>query len=82
MNQSLRLYDIPPGGQGTVTALLTTGPMRRRLLDLGLIPQTSITCLGRAPQGDPTAYLIRGSVIAIRAEDAQHILIQHSETRR
>lgn len=76
MNTPLPLNDISVGQQVVVDALHTTGYMRRRLLDLGLIPHTTVECLGHAPHGDPTAYLIRGAVIAIRAEDAQHILVQ------
>ena len=49
--------------------------MRRRLLDIGLIENTDVECLGRSPAGDPSAYLIRGAVIAIRAADCRDILI-------
>jgi len=49
--------------------------MRRRLLDIGLIENTDVECLGRSPGGDPTAFLIRGAVIAIRSEDCRDILI-------
>ncbi len=49
--------------------------MRRRLNDIGLIPGTRVECLGRSPGGDPSAYLIRGAVIALRRSDSQNILI-------
>ena len=48
----------------------TTGSMRRRLLDIGLIPGTRVTCTAVSPAGDPAAYLIRGAVIALRGRDA------------
>lgn len=70
------LYDIKPGEQAAVQQLLTTGPMRRRLLDLGLVPGTRIECVGQSPSGDPKAYLIRGAAIALRSEDARNILIR------
>ena len=44
--------------------------MRRRLLDIGLIPGTRVTCTAVSPAGDPAAYLIRGAVIALRGRDA------------
>ena len=47
--------------------------VKRRLLDLGLIKGTSITPLFISPSGDPTAFEIRGSVIAIRFEDTRLI---------
>ena len=46
------------------------GALRRRLLDIGLIPGTRVTCTAVSPAGDPAAYLIRGAVIALRGRDA------------
>jgi ferrous iron transport protein A len=50
--------------------------MVRRLRDLGLIEGTLVSCAFRAPSGDPTAYLIRGALIAIRDSDAAGIKIE------
>ena len=74
-NNQRCLSDIRPGEKATVSALRTEGSMRRRLLDIGLIENTDVECLGRSPAGDPSAYLIRGAVIAIRAADCRDILI-------
>ena len=49
--------------------------MRRRLLDIGLVEGTNIECLQKSPAGDPVAYLIRGAVIALRAEDSAAVLV-------
>jgi len=69
------LSQLRPGQYATVQGILTTGTMRRRLLDLGLIEHTEVMCIGKSPLGDPSAYLIRGAVIAIRAKDSRKILI-------
>lgn len=50
--------------------------MRRRLLDVGLVEDTKVECVGRSPGGDPSAYLIRGAVIAIRSEDSRGIMVR------
>ena len=50
--------------------------MRRRLLDLGLIPGTWVTCRGRAPAGDPGAYAFRGCVVALRAKDVSAVALE------
>ena len=49
--------------------------MRRRMIDLGIVEGTKIECVGRSPSGDPSAYMIRGAVIAIRKRDAKNILL-------
>ena len=49
--------------------------IRRRLYDLGLIDGTKIKALYKSPFGDPSAYLIKGAVIALRHDDTKHITI-------
>ncbi len=69
------LDKLPIGHRGKVASLLSTGIERRRMLDLGLIKGTVVEALQRSPAGDPTAYFIRGTVIALRNEDANKILL-------
>ena len=47
--------------------------VRRRMLDLGIIPGTCITPVLKSPSGNPRAYEVRGSLIAIRTEEAKKI---------
>ncbi|WOC33418.1 MULTISPECIES: FeoA family protein [Caproicibacterium] len=75
MNDRSALDTLAPGHEGRVAALTATGPMRRRLQDIGLIQGTKVCCVLQAPSGDPTAYAIRGAVIALRKEDAGHVLL-------
>lgn len=73
------LHDIKPGERATIRTLLCKGTMRRRLLDIGLIENTEIECLGTSPSGDPSAFLIRGAVIAIRSEDCKNVIVTRQE---
>ena len=75
MNYEKRLSALPCGEWGRVAFLLTEGGMRRRFLDVGLVPGTEVVCLGASPLGDPRAYLIRGKVIAIRSSDAASVVL-------
>ena len=75
MNEEQTLDRLPPGGRAVVRELRAQGGMRRRLLDIGLIENTTVECLGRSPGGDPSAFLIRGAVIAIRAQDSAGVLL-------
>lgn len=77
MQASFSLNRLKPGERALVKEIRTCGGMRRRLLDIGLIEDTQVECLGRSPFGDPSAYLIRGAVIAIRSEDGANILLNN-----
>ena len=72
-----RLSAIEPGEAAEVVALAVTcrGAQRRRLLDLGLVPGTRVSSELRGPSGDPTAYRIRGALIALRRDQAHHIFV-------
>ena len=72
------LCRLSPGESATVAGLVAGGDMRRRLQDMGLIEGTTVRCVQRSPLGDPTAFLIRGAVIALRAGDSAGVLIRHS----
>lgn len=69
------LSTLKPGEKSNVVHLDVKGLLRRRILDLGIVPGTLLTCIGKAPAGDPIAYLVRDTVIALRSEDASLIYI-------
>lgn len=77
MNENIvSLDNVPLGRTVKIKALTSSGPIRRRLLDIGLIEGTLLKCLHKSPLGDPIAYLVRGAVIALRSEDSSNILVE------
>ena len=70
------LHLLPPGAFCRVRQLNAQDNLRRRMLDLGFINNTVVEALRRSPTGDPTAYQIRGAVIALRSEEASNILVE------
>lgn len=56
--------------------LNNTGSIRRRLLDIGFIPGTKIESVLASPFKDPILYRIRGTLIAIRNDDARNIVVE------
>lgn len=72
------LADLKPRESGRVSEISPRchGVERRRLLDLGIVPGTQIAAELISPSGDPTAYRIRGALIALRREQAAHIKIE------
>jgi Fe2+ transport system protein FeoA len=70
------LDQLPTGPQARVTAMQLTGAERRRMMDLGILPGAAIEVALENPLGDPTAYRVRGAVIALRREQARQIQVE------
>jgi DtxR family Mn-dependent transcriptional regulator len=81
--EGVPLDSLSPGESGVVTGIssLTRGTERRRLFDLGVIPGTVISVEMDNPSGDPTAYRIRGTVIAFRNSQARLIKVAPFEEK-
>ncbi|MFD2171825.1 FeoA family protein [Tumebacillus lipolyticus] len=73
--ETIPLTQLAIGERARVISLLATGQQRRRMLDLGLVPQAMIEALRKSPAGDPVAYRIRGAVIALRREEASLVTV-------
>ena len=71
------LNTLKPGQSGQVVTLSPRlrGPERRRMMDLGILPGTTIKAEFISAGGDPVAYNIRGALIALRKEQAELICI-------
>ncbi|GAB4430440.1 MAG: hypothetical protein Kow0031_11320 [Anaerolineae bacterium] len=71
------LSSLKPGQSATVVSLSPgcRGAERRRFMDLGILPGTVIKAEMVSPGGDPTAYLVRRSLIGLRKEQADQIFI-------
>lgn len=62
-------------GESAVVEHIKQSSLSDRLSALGLTAGTGVRCLFRAPLGDPTAYDIRGAVIALRREDSGFVSV-------
>ena len=76
MADIMKLADLERGQSATVRALEFTDEMRRRLQDIGMVEGTPVECVGKSPFGDPGAYMVRRSVMALRREDSEKILVE------
>ena len=76
MKSTTKLCDLPIGSKGIVQHISADISIRTRLIELGLIDNTEVCCIGASPLGDPRAYMIRGAVIALRSGEAENIIIR------
>lgn len=70
-----KLCNLKCGETAVVKRIEENSPLRRRLFDIGLVSGASVTCIQKSIFGDPAAYLIRDTVIAIRNDDAQSVFV-------
>lgn len=77
MTKEKSLSDLHIDESGVVARVECEGEQLRRLLDLGITAGTRVEALFRSPGGDPTAYFIRGTVIALRRCDAKKIILKN-----
>ena len=72
----MTLRDLKPGDQGKVVSLGEKGPLRRRIMEMGVTPGTPIKVVKVAPLGDPIEVNLRGYELSLRKEEARQIEIR------
>ena len=76
----MTLAKLPLGQEAVITAVGGEGPLRCRLLDMGLIPRTRVRVEKIAPLGDPLELRVRGYSLSLRKEDAGKIEVEVAGT--
>jgi ferrous iron transport protein A len=71
----IELHRLLPGQMGVIQEVQGSGLSRRRILDLGMVPGTLVEVMRRSPLGDPVAYQVRGTIIALRQDEASQISV-------
>ena len=70
------LKDIPCGQSATVAKLTGEGPVRRRIMDMGITKGVEIFVRKVAPLGDPVEIKVKGYELSLRKADAEMIVVQ------
>lgn len=60
---------------GTINAVKVSGELGRRIREMGLVPGTKITIQGHAPLYDPIALRVMGSILTLRNNEADYIVV-------
>jgi Fe2+ transport system protein FeoA len=72
----MTLDKLNTGNKGIIKSIGGEGALRRRLLDMGLTPNTTVMVRKVAPLGDPIELHLRSYELTIRQDDARKIEIQ------
>ena len=70
------LRELKPGETGTVVRLLGAGPVKRRIMDMGITKGIEIYVRKVAPFGDPIEITVRGYELSLRKADAEMIEVK------
>ena len=82
MSQIVSLRQMQVGQQGKIATVEALGEMNRRIRDMGLIPGTTVSVVGRAPLKDPVALRLSGVTISLRNSEAVYIKVDVSGAAR
>lgn len=74
------LSELKPKDKGIIKRIEKSGSLKRKLLDMGVIPGGSIEIVKLAPLGDPVDVKIRGYHLSLRKEEASQILVEVVES--
>ncbi|MDO5726189.1 MAG: ferrous iron transport protein A [Tissierellia bacterium] len=72
----MTLDKVEIGKAVMVTAIVGDRPIKRRIMDMGIIKGTELTVRRVAPLGDPIDITVRGYQLSIRKEDAKNIKVE------
>ncbi len=73
---SKTLKDIKPGEKVIIRKISGSGPIKRRLMDMGVTKGQEILVRKVAPLGDPIEVNLRGYELTFRKEEAEKILVE------
>jgi len=80
MHQPITLRFMNANQSGTIDSVSATGELGRRIRDMGLVPGTQVTIVGRAPLKDPVALRLRDFTLTLRNNEADLIMVNVNDS--
>jgi len=79
--EALRLCDLKPGQTARILSVVAEPGIKRRYLEMGLIPGVDVKLERVAPLGDPMDVVLKGYHLSMRKDEARGILVEESRGR-
>ncbi len=73
---TINLRQMKKNQSGVITSVKAAGILGRRIREMGLVPGTEVTVIGRAPLNDPVALRIMGGTLTLRNNEADFIMVE------
>ncbi|HOP41126.1 MAG TPA: FeoA family protein [Geobacteraceae bacterium] len=74
----MNLARLQPGQKGKITSIGAIGPLKRRLMDMGVLVGEEIAVVKVAPLGDPIEVKIKSYRLSLRKREAEGIGVEVS----
>lgn len=72
----MTLVELKPGQKGCIVQIGGLGPLKRRLMDMGVVPGEEISIEKTAPLGDPIEVRIKSYNLSLRKNEAKEIQVE------
>ncbi|AFP20516.1 ferrous iron transport protein A [Geobacter sulfurreducens] len=72
----MNLAKLRPGEKGRITAIGAIGPLKRRLMDMGVLVGEEVRVIKIAPLGDPIEVSIKNYNLSLRKNEAEGIAVE------
>lgn len=79
MDSCLSLRHAQLNRKMRICSIEADGELGRRVRDMGLVPGTEVTVVGKAPLRDPVALRLRDFTMTLRNKEADHITVEPME---
>lgn len=76
MSDLLGLDKVKVNTKVKVVKISGESKVKRRLMDMGIVKNTEIVVLGKAPMGDPIEISLRGYNLSLRKKEAKDIIVE------
>lgn len=74
------ICDLRLGEKGIISEIELSGSLKTRLIELGFAEGEQVECVLVSPLKDPIAFKVCDLVMALRREDAEHILLKKNSS--
>ena len=75
---SFTLRDLREGDRADIKSIRGEGAFKRRLLEMGFMPGTTVLIKKYAPLRDPIELVIKGYHVSLRRKEAQQVLVRRA----
>lgn len=72
----MTLNELKPGESGRITTIGVVGPLKRRLMDMGVLVGEEVKVIKVAPMGDPLEVALKSYRLSLRRSEAQGISVE------